>query len=469
MSKTNKGRKDGTKNNKSKKDVGNNRKKEKTVVATVVADAEEAKAEVQGPKPDYSSKKHICAILDKVSAHHCTDINQLLNGIHDKDVYRIGDVELAKDHFPIYKGSQDDELVIVAENVPTSHRLALAGCGSGTRVPYAKVMKPTFVCGIKNDDVRKAVYALWKFLRNNAGLQIDDDVGQGMGRKIYTEVKQAPEPEEIERDCFKVARILWTGSQLGLVEVEGNILEIKDAPTVSGSTRAIFIKEATVESGLLDAELERGKKTYLKVGQLRNNDFQSTLSEPSSKIQMGIYHLVRKLLKKEGLILPQKATSAKVAFAPAIKQQTPAVIDQSIPSIRPLKDMVAEMPGYYDLSDNKKLIVVTTKVKGIRQLKVTEIDEGHKLSQFGVKRGHSLPTQLVVSGGRKNDTQATKEFIQYIRTILIANGVVKSFKGGENHPRNDGLKRHQLNCPQFGKATLHVRFDTKNRFEQSNV
>lgn len=465
MSKTRKDRKDQSKSTKRQGKGGDKEDKKTPVVA------KEKKVRVRGVKPDYSPKKEISAILDK-STHHCTDTHQLLNGIPDKDKYLIGDIELAKDMFPRYKGSSDEELVIVAENVPPSHRLALAGCGSGTRIPYTKVMNPVFVCNIKNDDVRKAIFALWKFLRNEASLPIEDYTTPVVhATKIEVAEEVAPAfVQKIEGDHSMVLKNLWNADRMDLhggclvVEIKGATFEIKEVETRYGVGNGIFLKSAAYDCPLFEQELsEENSRVYLIAEKLRHDVFQTKLLGNGAKHQEAVWKFLRSAKAEADLIIPKKLEVLKPEPTKVEQQPMSAkVVSAGAPSIRPLKDMVEEAPGYYDLRDGEeKLVVMMAKAQGVRQLKVIEIDKGHKLFQFGIRSSYSIPVQLVVNGASESDTQATKEFVQYIRTLLVGKGVVKSFKGGDNHQEKETKHHHSVRS-QFGKKVPHVRLAARN-------
>ncbi len=408
----------------------------------------EKKVRVAGPKPDYTPKGERAE--NRKGEYLCHDIGQLFNNLYDKELYVVDGVEISKGMFPLFKEATEDSLFIVADGIPEFHPLALAGVRAGVRIPSFHIGRNYFASKMKDEDMKDAIEAFWKFLRNALVTAPPVIYGeQMMGQPIEittattTMLEEIPAVEEaIEREPSTAPRIIWEGSRLGLVEVRGVTFEVCERKVGTGVTTAVKVRSAPMESGLMDAEVSG---VYLTIGQLRNQGFESKLEGVSKKAQQTLWTFLRKVADDEGLSAKKEPTKSEEK---PTRKYEPVETGYKY---RPLSDMLHSQIGFYDLGG---VIVKLFGSLGNQQIEVVKIEVDHDLKKHGVESGFSILSKWVAdditSLQRSKDYGKIVALVGHIQSKLIANGVVKSFKKASTPALTP--VHHNIAAPQYGKS-----------------
>ena len=254
----------------------------------------------RGEKPNYDNKSET-PVVD----YCCHNVSQLLNGSFDNELYKIDNaIGMSKRMCPLYYGATKDILHIVADEIPTSHRLALAGVQPGTMIPFFQLQKPNFVSKSKDPVIHMAKKSLWDFLRKISEKEMPEGIlGDKASSPSFTE-----EPE-IQARGVDALKIIWEGKETErtFVEIDGVIFRIESKKIGEGaaySYNVVYVHyapytETKEEDKIFDLS---GSKTFLNVGKLQGRNFVPTqmLDDEGKEIQRRIWQFLRVRLEKAG-------------------------------------------------------------------------------------------------------------------------------------------------------------------------
>ncbi len=410
---------------------------------------------VRGPKPDYTPRAEQEA-RKYAEEHTCYDINQLLDGVYSKEIYLINGVQFLKAMFPLYKDAEQEILFIVADYIPNYHPLALAGVQPGTRIPFFHLERAYFATKMKDEGVRKAVEELWRFLRNAKYNNLANEVVLPQVEDSAEEPTDTTE-EVIEHEASSAAKIIWDGTRVGLIETRGVTFEISQKKLGKVESTMIGVRSAPQESGLTDVEIAG---VTISINELHRNSEPEHALEKTKNNKCSLWTFLRKVMEEEGLLVAKKPSGPR-PLRPA-KTTPPAEF-----KTRPLFEMIQSHLGFYDLDG------VLVKLFGPaigQQIEVVKIGEGNDLSKHGIEIGFTILAKWVADDTSllhsSKDYGQIVALVNYIRGVLIKNGIIKSFKKAEQQQAKVMIStekpRNGITAPQFGREKSRICLATSD-------
>lgn len=290
----------------------------------------------RGLKPDYTPNGAVQA--RNPMATYITDIDQLTNGVFDRDEYFFQNAFFKKVTVSVYKEAEDLCLAIEFSGAVEGHALLLSGVEPGTRIFASTLAKREFKCGIKDPQILRAIEALYKYLRD---LMEERETL----RKTETIVSLTTAPDPVKEPLSTDLKLIWEGKE-GFVEHNGIRFRVSTEEVNGHPFRAVRVDFAP-KNGTELSDLS-GADTYIAVSKLHRPEFVSPLPEGSKgrETQERIWNFLRGEFAKAG-ITGGEAKVKPVSVAASVVPQPKPVAKKPQDSYKGSSDLGQLASGFY--------------------------------------------------------------------------------------------------------------------------
>lgn len=292
------------------------------------------KPSCKGPKPNYAPKGGVIATKELMFVYN-TSARQLLNGVMDKERYKLGDAEFEKEMVPPFRGAQESDFRCAVRFIDATegHELLLSGVQPGTHILASTLSREDFFSKVKSAELQRTLAALHKYLRRHLAKTSKGEAAVANPESVAAKLADKPLPSD--------PKLIWEG-KAGLVELEGIKFRVSVEKKGEHQFPVVRVHFAPHGTELFDLS---GADTYVTVGKLRNPKFLSPFKEGSGffEKQKRIWSFLRGEFAKTGITEgAAKAKPVPVAVPPAVK-----VVAKSEDSYKGSKDIGQLVSGFY--------------------------------------------------------------------------------------------------------------------------
>lgn len=205
-------------------------------------------------------------------------------------------------------------------------------------------------------------------------------------------------------DQAEAAKIIWEGSNVGLVRLHDMTFRIKRLTVHGGDTiTVVYVHEAKKGTEL---EGLTGNETFVSLGMLHLPMFRSKLTRQKElDVQLRMYNFLRHVFQEEGL-LPTPTKHVHVVAAESFKTS-------------PASRLMSCKNGFYDFSkDADKLIVKLFKGKEEYEIEIVQISGEHPLKKNNIDVGFAIPSAKFYNKRSFDNDEKTTALIAYLREIV---------------------------------------------------
>ena len=291
---------------------------------------------VSGPKPNYTPNGAGGA-EKKLTLVYNTSVEQLLNGVMDREEYRIGNAEFEKEMFPPFKGAQENDFRCSVRFVGAveGHELLLSGVQPGTNILTNALAREGFFSKVKSVELQRSLAALHKYLRGH------------LARTIKEKAKIAnPKPaiKPVDASVSSDIKLIWDGNKEGFVESGGIRFRVSTEEVNGHPFRAARVDFAPQGTELADLS---GADTYVPVSRLHRPEFVSPLPKGSRgwETQKRIWKFLRGQFAKAGIT----GGAAKAKPVSVVAQPKPEAkkVEDPYKGSPDIGQLVSGFHGYY--------------------------------------------------------------------------------------------------------------------------